>query len=206
MVALVLALHGAFVSMLLLRSTVPPAGLMELAAPSMVWLRLPEQARLRLPSTPGAALLHPIAPVRPVRPDAEPLAIPGFAEPPELQVTPQVDWWSEARRVVRDIAASRTASEAATATDESRSSSGSAGGIGSDSPAHHAGEQYRMETGERVYWVSDGCYIVSAPPATAIPDFLTVPRPPRTVCPGASSTPRGDLFKSVPAYGRFHPE
>lgn len=205
-IALVLALHAALLSLLLVSSRIPGARLAGERAPSMVWLHFPDERRSRLGPFPEAPALRRIAPVRPHEHDAAPLAFPGFAAPAQVETVPRVDWWSEARRVVHDIAAAQATGAAAGSARESQASSGSAGGIWSEPPAHHAGEQYRTETGERIYWVSDRCYLVSEPPASAVADFLTVPRAPRTVCPGSSDTARGDLFKSLPAYGRFHPQ
>jgi hypothetical protein len=68
-------------------------------------------------------------------------------------------------------------------------------------PAHYAGQQYRDEFGESIVWVSNGCYLVSE----NVP--FDVPRgsnPTRTICVGDSSQPRGDLFKVLPAYTKYH--
>jgi len=69
-------------------------------------------------------------------------------------------------------------------------------------PAHQAGEQYRLETGEWIVWVSDRCYIVSGPPPLGMPDVIARSIPARRVCQGDSG-PRGDLFRDLPAYERY---
>jgi hypothetical protein len=71
-------------------------------------------------------------------------------------------------------------------------------------PAHRRGEQYRTATGETVVWVSDFCYVVSEDrPGT--PQALARARPARTVCPRGREA-RGDLFKDLPAYQKYHTE
>jgi hypothetical protein len=69
-----------------------------------------------------------------------------------------------------------------------------------EAPAHHAGESYRDELGATIVWVSDKCYIESDPPLPGTPPALQGARVTRTVCPGISNEPRGDLFKDLPAY------
>jgi len=46
--------------------------------------------------------------------------------------------------------------------------------LGGPSPpsSHYAGEQYRTETGQHIYWMSDSCYMVSDPPSLFEPAFL----------------------------------
>jgi hypothetical protein len=45
-------------------------------------------------------------------------------------------------------------------------------GVPSAPSPHYAGESYRTEGGEQIYWVSDHCYMVSDPPSLFEPDFL----------------------------------
>ena len=74
-------------------------------------------------------------------------------------------------------------------------------------PEHHAGEEYRLDTGERLVWISASCFFV--------PNPLT-PGPPGEVvpgmhmlgfsglhCPGNASPPEGELFKDLPQYKRY---
>ena len=71
-------------------------------------------------------------------------------------------------------------------------------------PAHHAGEQHKLDTGEWIVFISDNCYqISSAIPAvpTALDNGIGEP----TFCLDNSNTPRGDLFDQLAAYKRYHP-
>lgn len=45
-------------------------------------------------------------------------------------------------------------------------------GVPSPPSSHYAGEQYRTETGQEMYWMSDRCYMVSDPPSPFEPDVL----------------------------------
>jgi hypothetical protein len=103
-----------------------------------------------------------------------------------------VDWLAEARRAVQ-------AYEIRTHQPPTRDSL-------SGSPAeehwwprsrHHAGEQYKTDTGDWIVWISDGCYqVATAGPNPNTPGAML----PLTVCPGESSSPRGDLFKQSAVY------
>jgi hypothetical protein len=55
-------------------------------------------------------------------------------------------------------------------------------GVPSPSSPHYAGESYRAEGGEQIYWVSDHCYLVSDPPSLFEPDFLNNARTTRGGC------------------------
>jgi hypothetical protein len=55
-------------------------------------------------------------------------------------------------------------------------------GVPSPSSPHYAGESYRAEGGEEVYWVSDHCYLVSDPALPFEPDFLNNARTTRVGC------------------------
>lgn len=71
-------------------------------------------------------------------------------------------------------------------------------------PAHHAGEQHRLDTGEWMVFVSDNCYqISSAIPAVPGAAGYGIGFP--TFCLGDSDTPRGDLFDQLAAYKIHHP-
>jgi hypothetical protein len=112
--------------------------------------------------------------------------------------TPEaVDWSEQARR----------AAAAVTAGPKFRSL-GHPAGIAPDAPrqrpAHQAGDQYRLETGEWIVWVSPRCYIVSAPKPLGLPGAVMRGTPSSTVCQD-DSKPQRDLFKQLPAYQRDHP-
>lgn len=70
---------------------------------------------------------------------------------------------------------------------------------------HRAGQEYRESDGSRILWVSDNCFIVSGGPPLIVNTFPG-PSLSRTVCIAGSDTPRGDLFKSLPAYKKYHPQ
>jgi hypothetical protein len=107
-----------------------------------------------------------------------------------------VDWWNEAERVVKE----RTHA-APTLPDSGRIDLH----IGSraDAPAHYAGESYQDESGAKIVWVSDKCYIESDPPLPGTPTAFEHARLTRTYCPGNYNAPRGDLFKDLPAYQKY---
>jgi len=114
-----------------------------------------------------------------------------------------IDWAEEAKRVARELAsrdAKSTVSRAPTASGLSDLSSWF------PPPAHHAGEQYTNESGERIVWISDKCYQVSGSSLLTVPDVFSKAMLPKTLCPGNSRKPRGDLFKDLPAYKKHHPE
>jgi len=72
-------------------------------------------------------------------------------------------------------------------------------------PAHVAGEQYRDEDGTWIVWVGPHCFIVSELPPLGLPDILARSLPTRRGCEGAQES-RGDLFKDLPAYQKYHPQ
>lgn len=55
-------------------------------------------------------------------------------------------------------------------------------GVPSPSSPHYAGEQYRAEGGEQIYWLNDHCYMASDPPSLFEPDFLKSARLARVGC------------------------
>jgi hypothetical protein len=71
-------------------------------------------------------------------------------------------------------------------------------------PAHHAGEQHMLDTGEWIVFISDNCYQISSAIPT-VPIALGNGIGQSTFCLDNSSTPRGDLFDQLPAYKRYHP-
>jgi hypothetical protein len=70
-------------------------------------------------------------------------------------------------------------------------------------PGHVSGEQYRTTDGAWVVWVSDRCYLVSEVPPVGLPDVLARSIPTRTVCE-ADAESRGELFKDLAAYAKYH--
>jgi hypothetical protein len=55
-------------------------------------------------------------------------------------------------------------------------------GVPSRSSPHYAGESYTTVGGEKIYWVSGHCYLVSDPPSLFEPDFLNNARTTRVGC------------------------
>lgn len=153
---------------------------------------------LSLPVPPDRRLRRNVSETAPI----EPLALPPIP-PPDIQLPDDahtsIDWLAEARRAAAvATAAPRTRSfgespKAPAWLAPSRSS-----------PNHRAGEQYRLETGESVVWVSDRCYIVSEPPPLGMPDVLARSLGTRTVCQAPPGPREGELFKDLPAYKKYH--
>jgi hypothetical protein len=75
-----------------------------------------------------------------------------------------------------------------------------------DFSGHHAGDSYQIEGGEVIAWVSDRCYAASDPPPLWEPDILKRAGVTHTVCLPPNGPSRGELFKSLPAYKKYHPQ
>lgn len=112
-----------------------------------------------------------------------------------------IDWLAEAGR----------AAEAATAAPHTRSF----GKIpeapswlepSRHAPAHQAGDQYRLEAGEAIVWVSDRCYLISEPPPLGAPDVFARSLGTRMGCQAAPGPPPEELFKDLPTYRKHHPQ
>jgi len=131
------------------------------------------------------------APVIPAEPPAAP---PSAITLPNTPGT-SIDWGEEAQRAAAAVAQPRTYREFG------HTFKGDA--VTRRRPAHEAGEQYRLDDGEWVVWVSDRCYIVSGLPPLGLPDVLARSIPTRTVCQD-NSPPPGELFKELPAYQKYH--
>jgi hypothetical protein len=71
-------------------------------------------------------------------------------------------------------------------------------------PAHHAGEQHKLDTGEWIVFISDNCYQISSA-IPAVPTALENGIGQQTFCLGGSHAPRGDLFDQLPVYKIYHP-
>jgi hypothetical protein len=78
------------------------------------------------------------------------------------------------------------------------------GALVPDSSGHHAGDSYTIPGGEEVVWVSDQCYVASDPPVLWEPDIFKRAAITHTVCVPPSGPPAGELFKSLPAYKKYH--
>jgi hypothetical protein len=127
----------------------------------------------------------------------EPVEPPTLPPEMSLPITPgtYVDWGAEAGRAATAMTEPMKFREfghhgRAESAPQSRT------------PAHQAGEQYRVEAGEWIVWVSDRCYIVSGVPPLGVADVIARSIPTHTVCQGDSAT-RGDLFQELPAYQKY---
>lgn len=130
---------------------------------------------------------------------------PPTAPPPQISVQSgagtSIDWTAAAERAARTaIAAPRARSfgEIPQAPDWVRSAP--------SSPKHYAGEAYRLETGESIVWVSDRCFIVSEPPPLGMPDVFARSLGTRMGCQAPPGPRKGELFKNLPAYRKYHPQ
>jgi hypothetical protein len=106
-----------------------------------------------------------------------------------------VDWGEEERRAADAFANT----DAALITSDKSNSISSASASSFPEPRHHAGEQFKLDTGDWIVWINDYCYQISewAPRAggslgVSLPD---------TICPGDSTT-RSDLFKDLREHTR----
>jgi hypothetical protein len=195
--ACVIALHVAVI-VLLARLQVPRS----VESSSFPLLILPSNRRpVELPAVQPAAK-------RNVRASAVRTALPPTPVSPPVVASNQqpapIDWTGEAQRAARDLAV-RDAKSISTPA-----SSPAAGVPAANSwfppPAHHKGDQYTNESGERIVWISDKCYQVSGSSLLTVPELFSKAMLPKTICPRHSRKPRGDLFKDLPAYKKYHPE
>jgi hypothetical protein len=187
----VAAAHAALITALFLGLTqVPRSSVEEYVS---TWVVLPgKSARPRLRAPPARPPLLRVKPITIDLPPPAPQLAPGSGDR-------GIDWDAEARDA---------AERALTVPERHPFGPSRTGGPRAAHPApppHHRGESYRDELGDRIYWVSDRCYLVSE---SRLPGALTTPGPAaltRTVCVG-SDAPSGELFKDLPAYKRYHPE
>lgn len=140
----------------------------------------------------------------PIVPVVKPISL----APPTPAVT------SQSRRAIDWNAAARRAARAQLERGKRISFGFPPGGKGAitlgvpspPSPAHHAGESDRTVSGEAVQWTSDHCYVVSDPPLPGEPDFLKHARVMRAGCQPRPGPDPGELFKSLRAYKKHHPQ
>jgi len=111
-----------------------------------------------------------------------------------------IDWVDQAHTVADSIVANTDAHEGGSPPDLTAQQKS----IFPEPPAHHAGEQHRLDTGEWIVFISDNCYQISSAIQT-VPTALDNGFGRSTFCLDNSSTPRGDLFDQLPAYKRYHP-
>ena len=112
-----------------------------------------------------------------------------------------IDWADQAHTVATSVVVNTAAGESRLAPDLTTPQKS----IFPEPPAHRAGEQHKLDTGEWIVFISDDCYqISSAIPTvpTALDNGIGEP----TFCLDTSNTPRGDLFDRLPSYKRYHPD
>jgi hypothetical protein len=192
--AAVLALHAILLAALLVA---PRYGIL-LASPnqSIELLYLPAStARETRPVPPLTFSPETLLPSLPS--NALTIVAPSPAFPMNDAGRRDVDWGEEERRAAEAFANSN----AAPITRDKSNSTSSASAGSFPEPRHHAGEQFKLDTGDWIVWINDYCYQISewAPRAggslgVSLPD---------TICPGESTT-RSDLFKDLPQYKK-HP-
>lgn len=108
-----------------------------------------------------------------------------------------VDWAAEARRALQAFEIRRHQPPAS----DSISGSPAEDHWWQRAP-HHAGDQFKTANGDWIVWINSSCYQVAgaAPPAYALATL------PQTICPGESSTPRGELLDQSSAHKKLHPK
>jgi hypothetical protein len=111
-----------------------------------------------------------------------------------------IDWADQAHTVADSIAANTDAREGGLPPDLTTPQKS----IFPEPPAHHAGEQHRLDTGEWIVFISDNCYQISSS-IPAVPTALENGIGRSTFCLDDSNTPRGNLFDQLSAYKRYHP-
>lgn len=169
-------------------------------------VRLTEDVVTTLVFPPAFAAARRVEPahltMRPALAPALPLSNAPTIEPLPDVAPPVIDWAAEAQK-----------SAAALASQAPADTHGKPGARGSSvprplfgSPAHHAGEQYKTESGDSIVWISDQCYLISSLPVLGAPDVLSRLRGTMVACPGEGGTARGDLFESLPAYKKYGPK
>ncbi|MGC1729818.1 MAG: hypothetical protein WA747_10600 [Steroidobacteraceae bacterium] len=155
-----------------------------------------------LPASPRTRERRPERNIEPA--PIEPLALPPIPLPDiRLQgdAPGSIDWLAEAARAAEDTTAAPH-TRAFGKIPEGPSWLGSP----RHAPAHKAGDQYRLDTGESIVWVSDRCYIVSEPAPLGTPDVFARSQGTKVACQAPPGPPPGQLFKDLPAYKRYHPQ
>jgi hypothetical protein len=156
------------------------------------------------PSFVSSLILLPHTP-RTLKPDRRAVGFtpmpPPLPAPREFKPPPNpaasVDWYSEAKRAAQTVTAEppfRGFGSHAAGSAEPPDSSGS---------SHVAGDQEHLDAGTWIVWVGPNCYILSELPTLGMWDITAGSMPARTVCRQDSSS-ANELFRSLPAYDRFH--
>ena len=189
--------HALVLAVLLYRSATTllpsPAG-----TPITAFLLL-RPAHLRAPPVP-APLNRTSVPIAPL---VAPIAV---AAPGPLMTSPggcTVDWNAAAKQAA--ASALKTRKRISFGFPAGGESAITLGVPSRHTPAHYAGESDRTVAGEHVEWTSDRCYVASDPPLPGEPDFLKHARVSHSGCLPPDGPDPGELFKSLPAYKKYHP-
>ncbi len=192
---IVLALHCAVLIALWLYSPATPLGGSAPRPIELLYLPAPAPARIRPQN---------LSPHRIGSDAATSIAPPVFGA---LSMAPStagsngkgagVDWDAEARRALQ-------AFEIRSEKGSPRPSNSSAAAEDDWWPRaqHHAGEQYKTETGDWIVWINSSCYQVARGASAASWGAAL----PETLCPGADDKSRGDRLEDLPAYRTSHPD
>jgi hypothetical protein len=190
----VVALHAVLIAALIassktIRLSVPAMTLIEVA-----FLPPATAQRVRTDTSPS----HPLERTR-VTPSLDAtLSLSPELVPAAGSFGVPIDWADQAHTVATSMVANTDAAESGLAPDLAAPRKS----VFPDPPAHHAGEQHRLDTGEWIVFISDNCYQISTP---TLPNILDNGMGQSTFCLDNTSTPRGDLFDQLPAYARHHP-
>jgi hypothetical protein len=192
----VLALHAVMLAILVMTSGTPEFSasqpqsieLMYLASSRAPGLRLDGALPQRSSADNAIALTSPVLNVPPL-PEESPAAD---------NIGAAIDWAAEAHRVAEAAAKGMAGS----ASDKTKSASPSAAAGWWQPPQHHAGDQFRTDTGDWIVWTSSKCFVVAS---VLLRVLTTGAELPMNHCSGGSGSPRGDLFAQLTAYKKLHP-
>jgi hypothetical protein len=111
-------------------------------------------------------------------------------------VGPPIDWFQEAHNVAASIAEGAKSPEGKSPLP--------ANSVFATPAPHYKGEQIPNADGTWVVYVSENCYQLSKD-ITYVDNKSTHGKTIKTYCNRRSKEPRGDLFKDLPAYKKYHP-
>jgi len=190
--AAVVAVHAGAVTLLIVGLRTPAPHSAEEFVSALILLTSQPRAVLPRPQRAPRRSVKPIT-HSPARPQAAPL-------PPTNSPVAPIDWYGEAQSAAGAVTSKSAVREFGRnpASEAERPRSGVA-------PQHKKGEQYRLETGEWIVWVSPHCYLTSGIPPIGLPDMVARAIPPRTICPDHSEPP-GELFRDLSAFQKLHPQ
>jgi hypothetical protein len=154
---------------------------------------------------PAAMLTRPVKSESPHAAAAAPRRLPAPAAevaqaitmaPEATPARTSIDWMSALQRTAADMASQGGSGDAAFSTPPPSSSLWVT--------HHHAyGEQYQLQTGETVVWVSDHCFVMSEPQLAGTPNAFAHAALTHTQCE-RNPDAKADLFKELPAYKKHN--